>query len=106
MVYDKYERANKVFREELDDDALYEYRIDDLSMKGERVDFLLTIVLYDGHHLTPLSRWRITCKYCCGVYIDKCEIHRDFRLKYDLLMIGRSSFKGSHFSCVRLGDLS
>jgi hypothetical protein len=91
---------------ELDDDALYEYRIDDLTMKGDRVDFLLTIILYGEHNLIPLSQWRITCEYCCGLYIDRCDIHREFRSKYDLIIIGKSSIKGSHFSCKRLGDLS
>jgi hypothetical protein len=91
---------------ELDDDKLYEYRIDDLSMQGDRVEFLLTIILYGEDNLIPLSRWRIVCEYCCGIYIDRCDIHRDFRLRYGLLMIGRSSFKGTHFSCKRLGDLS
>lgn len=97
---------SKYFREELHDDALYEYRIDDLTMKGDRVEFMLTIILYGEHKLIPLSRWRISCEYCCGVYIDRTDIHRSFRLKYGLLMIGKSSFKGSHFSCNRLGDLS
>jgi hypothetical protein len=75
-------------------------------MKGDRVDFLLTIILYGEHNLIPLSQWRITCEYCSGVYIDRTDIHRDFRLKYGLLMVGKSSLKGSHFSSVRLGDLS
>lgn len=89
---------------ELDKDELYEFRIDNVTLQELKAEFLLTIIA--SHENLVLSRWRVSCSQCLNIVIDRCEIPRDFRLKYGTLMIGKSRIKGSHFSAIKLGVLA
>lgn len=89
---------------QLDRDGLYEFRIDNVSLQEFKAEFLLTIIASNENLV--LSRWRVTCSQCQNIVIDRCEIPRDFCLKYGTLMIGKSGIKGSHFSAIKLGVLA
>ena len=86
----------------LDKSMLHEFRIDDVSLKGDRADFLLTIIASQENNV--LSKWRVVCEDCLGVMINRCEIPRDYRFKFGLLMIGKSSVKGACFHATRVDD--
>ncbi|MCG9705015.1 hypothetical protein [Photobacterium damselae] len=87
--------------EQLDKGGLYEFQIDNVTLQDCRIEFLLTIT--NSNKNLVLSRWRVTCNQCQNIVIDRSEISRDFCLKYDTLMIGKSGIKGSHFSATKLG---
>ncbi len=89
--------------EQLDKGELYEFRIDNVTLKDFRAEFLLTIVA--SHKNLVLSRWRVTCSQCLNMVIDRSEVPRDFDLKYDILLLGKSAIKGSRFSATKLGVL-
>ncbi|MDD1828381.1 hypothetical protein LRP52_40080 [Photobacterium sp. ZSDE20] len=86
----------------LDKSMLHEFRIDDVSLKGDRADFLLTIIASQENNV--LSTWRVVCENCLGVMINRCETPRDYRFKFGLLMIGKSSVKGAYFHATRVDD--
>ncbi|ELB2861404.1 hypothetical protein QNE90_001007 [Vibrio alginolyticus] len=90
--------------EQLDEEELYEFRIDNVNLQGVRAEFLLTIIA--SHENLVLSRWRVTCNECLNIVINRCEIPRDLRLKYNTLMIGKSGISGSNFSAIKLGVLA
>ena len=89
---------------QLDKDGLYEFLIDNVTLQELKAEFLLTIIASNENLV--LSRWRVTCNQCLNIVIDRCEIPRDFLLKHDTLMIGKSVIKGSRFSAIKLGILS
>lgn len=86
---------------QLDKDGLYEFRIDNVTLQELKAEFFLTIIA--SYENLVLSHWRVTCSHCLNIVIDRCEIPRDFHLKYGTLTIGKSVIKGSHFSAIKLG---
>ncbi len=86
----------------LDESVLHEFRIDDVSLKGDRAEFLLTIIASQENNV--LSKWQVVCEDCLGIMINRCEIPRDYRFKFGLLMIGKSSVKGAYFHASKIDD--
>ena len=84
----------------LDENALHEFRIDDVRLQGDRAEFLLTIIASQDN--VVLSRWRVVCENCLGITVSRSDTPRVYRMKYGLMMIGKSSIKGRYFNASKV----
>lgn len=83
----------------LDNNALYLFTINKVTVQGIYAEFELTI---QTSSKKLLSRWSIRCNHCFKAHIDKTDLAREVTIKYDIFIVGSSYFSGSHFSATRL----